>query len=83
VAAAFTVSALVHAYPVAVVSSWVEPAMVLGFFLAHAVLVLVERRIHVNGWPPAAGRAWTLACFVLTGPLLALPLLHLWDGGAP
>jgi hypothetical protein len=70
--ALFAVSGVMHAYLVAAVTRL--PWMVVAFFLAQPVLLLVERQMRVRRWPPLAARMWTIATLAAALPLLLLPL---------
>jgi hypothetical protein len=76
VAAAFGVSAALHAYLV-LVSAGARPAAIMGaFFVAQGVLLLVERAMRVAKWPRAAAHAWFLATMIATTPLFVMPGLE-------
>ena len=55
-----------------------------AFFVVQPVLILVERRLAVRRWRPAAARVWTLAVLALTSPLFVEPGLQIieksWGG---
>ena len=76
--AAFLVSGLIHAWPVltAMGAAWAAP--MFAFFVAHGLLVLVERPLGVARWPRWAGHAWTWTLFALTLPLFTAPILAIW-----
>jgi hypothetical protein len=46
-----------------------------AFFVAQGVLLLAERALRVSRWPSTLARAWTISCFLLTGPLFVEPML--------
>jgi hypothetical protein len=76
VAAAFVGSAVAHVWLVAVCLPLVPTLAMGAFFLAQGALVLAERRLGVARWSRARGRVWTIACFVVTGPLFCEPVLR-------
>jgi len=50
-----------------------------GFFLVQPVLILLERRLKVRHWPPAAARIWTLTALAIVSPLFSEPALRLLE----
>ncbi len=79
VLAAFAVSGAIHAYPVLVTLGPAWASCMLGFFGVHGALTIGERKVGLDRLPEAAGRGWTVAVFVVTGPLFVAPVLRLWD----
>lgn len=74
--AAFTASALAHAW---LFNAAVGPTGALmggGFFLLHGAVVLVETRLRVRRWPRVLRHAWTMGWLLLTSPLFVLPVLE-------
>jgi hypothetical protein len=76
VVAAFGVSALLHGYLVWPAAGLVAASWMLGFFLAQGALMVLEARLRVRRWRPAAGRIFVVAGFVLTIPLFVEPFLR-------
>lgn len=73
---AFVASAILHAY-LTVIAIGVPMALVmLGYFCVQGLLVLVELRIGVVKWRPAAGRAWTIGVMMATSPMFIEPMLR-------
>jgi len=73
---AFSGSALLHFWLV-VVSVGLGPALVMGlFFVVQGALIVLELRLDVRRWPPAAARAWTLPALLLPCPLFVDPFLR-------
>ncbi len=77
VAAAFAVSAAIHAYLVLPSLGWRPAAWMGGFFVAQILLVWAERALGVRSWRAAPARAWTLGALLLVSPLFCEPLLQL------
>ena len=92
VVGAFVGSAVLHAYP-----GWVagmrlgEVASVVGFFVAHSGLMLIER-VWLQWWSGGSGkggsrrsvllgRVWFWVCMLLTLPLICEPFFSLFGGG--
>jgi hypothetical protein len=73
-AAAFAVSALLHAW-LAAPLGLVPAALVGSYFVVEGLVVIAERRMNVASWPEALARAWTLAAILAPLPLLAEPFL--------
>jgi hypothetical protein len=74
--AGFVFSALAHAYVTVVAVGVRNGALMAAFFVAQAVLVLVERRLGVARWPAAAAHAWVVIGMLGTSPLFVEPLLQ-------
>jgi len=70
VLAAFAGSGVLH-YLLVVVSTTLWPAICAAlFFVVHAGLVWLERKMAVSRWPPLASWLWTCSAVLLTSPLL-------------
>jgi Membrane bound O-acyl transferase family len=74
--AAFTASALLHAYLALVGVGWVMALWMLGFFLAQAVVILFERLLRVRAWGPWAGHVWTVAWMTGLSPMFTEPMVR-------
>jgi hypothetical protein len=74
--AAFTASAVVHAYIEWVAVTWTMALVVLAFFLSQAVVIGLERVLRVRAWAPVAGHVWTVAWMVGLSPLFCEPGLR-------
>jgi hypothetical protein len=74
---AFAVSALLHAYLVAVSSDVTMTLLMLGYFLVQGLLVLLEVKLKVPKWKPFAGHAWTIFWMVLTSPGFVEPAMRI------
>ncbi|MEO6952229.1 MAG: membrane bound O-acyl transferase family-domain-containing protein [Polyangia bacterium] len=73
--AAFSVSALFHAY-ISYAGGGVVLALSMGsFFVVQAILMLVERGLHVTRWPAWAARTWMLAGMLIPSPLFTEPMI--------
>lgn len=70
---AFALSALLHAYPMWVGLGVRGASFAAAFFMVHGVLLTIERYGGVARWPRPLGRAFVIACFLLTMPLFAEP----------
>jgi hypothetical protein len=77
---AFAVSALLHFYMVLPAAGLIPALWMAAFFLAHGALSALERPLGVKEWPPAAGRAFVIACFLVTLPLFAEPAMRALGG---
>ena len=74
--AAFTVSALLHAYLV-VVSVDIEMALVMfAYFMLQALFVLFEMKTRMQTRPALVRRAWTLSVMIATSPMFVEPALQ-------
>lgn len=76
--AAFGVSGLGHtllAYMATV--RWGISLACGAFFLVQPLLIGAERRLKVRRWPPAIGRAWTMAALAVASPLFVEPALQI------
>jgi hypothetical protein len=76
--ATFVLSAAMHGYLFvsidrAAALSWAS------FFLVQPVLLIAEHKLRVRRWPIPFARVWTLGCLVACLPLLAWPLLTVFD----
>jgi hypothetical protein len=77
--AAFTGSAVLHAYP-----AWVSGmppwgiASICMFFLSHALLTAVEKKAGLGGG--LRGRLWVWLCLLLTLPFICEPFFLLLGG---
>jgi hypothetical protein len=67
--ASFAFSAILHAYIAWVAVGFAMAACMVVFFLAQAVIVLLERRLSVRAWAPFYGHVWTIAWMTLLSPL--------------
>jgi D-alanyl-lipoteichoic acid acyltransferase DltB (MBOAT superfamily) len=65
-AAAFVVSAAIHAYLAAAPLGARAGVSMSLFFLVQGLVVLVERRLRLSTWPDSVARGWTI--FVVLGP---------------
>jgi hypothetical protein len=66
---AFAVSAAVHAYIAWVAVGVAMAGAMLLFFIAQAVIIVLERVLSVRQWRPALGHVWTVAWMVGLSPL--------------
>jgi hypothetical protein len=76
--AAFIVSGIWHlllAY--AVLGRWGMSVVWGAFFFVQPLLILLERRMKVRRWRPAAARGWTLSALAVTCPLIVEPTLQI------
>jgi hypothetical protein len=48
-----------------------------AFFFVQPLLILLERRMKVRRWRPAAARGWTLSALAVTCPLIVEPTLQI------
>jgi hypothetical protein len=76
VLASFAVSGLLHFYMTWPAAGFVPAVWMATFFGLHGVIVLVEARLGVSRWRPAAARAFTAAAFAVTMPLFAEPFMR-------
>ncbi len=74
--AAFLGSAVLHFWIVVFTLGPRWALVMSGFFVVQGVLALVEDRLRVRRWRPAAARAWTLGTFALSAPLFVEPFLR-------
>jgi len=75
--AAFIVSGIWHwllAY--VVLGRWGMSVVWGAFFFVQPLLILLERRMKVRRWHPAAARGWTLSALSVTCPLIVEPTLQ-------
>ena len=77
---AFVVSAAFHAYAVwaalGLVRGLAMAGVMFAYFVAQALVMILERALRVTRWPAIAGRAWTIAWMLATAPLFVEPLLR-------
>ncbi len=77
---AFLVSAAFHAYAVWVALGAVRglamAAWMFAFFVAQALVMILERALRVTRWPQTAGRAWTIAWMLALSPLFVEPVVR-------
>ena len=76
--AAFIVSGIWHwllAY--VVLGRWGMSVVWGAFFFVQPLLILLERRLQVRRWRPAAARGWTLSALAVTCPLIVEPTLQI------
>lgn len=76
--AAFIVSGIWHlllAY--AVLGRWGMSVVWGAFFFVQPLLILLERRMKVRHWRPAAARVWTFSALAVTCPLIVEPMLQI------
>jgi len=71
--AAFFASAVLHAYVAWVAVGWAMGLWSLAFFLAQAVVIVLERRLGVRAWPRWAGHAWAVCWMVGMSPMFTEP----------
>lgn len=76
--ASFAASAAIHAYAGGVAVGGAAALSWAAFFLAQPALILLERRLRVHRWRPAAGRAWTLGVLAALSPLFLEPFIRLF-----
>jgi hypothetical protein len=77
--AAFIVSGIWHwllAY--VVLGRWGMSVVWGAFFFVQPLLILLERRMKVRRWRPAAARGWTLSALAVTCPLIVEPMLQIF-----
>jgi hypothetical protein len=76
--AAFIISGIWHLLLAYVVLGRWGMAVVFGaFFFVQPLLILLERRMNVRRWRPAAARGWTLSALAVTCPLIVEPTLQI------
>ena len=73
--AAFAVSAAFHAYMAYAGGGPVLALWMGSFFLVQAVLMSIERALHVERWSSVAARTWMFAGMLLPSPLFSEPLI--------
>lgn len=78
--ASFVLSAAVHAYAIGAALGAVAALSWALFFLVQPLALFAERGVGVRGWPPVAGRAWTLTVLIALCPLMVEPALWLVEG---
>ena len=81
------VRALFAAFIVSGIWHWLLAYVLLGrwgisvvwgaFFFVQPLLILLERRMKVRRWRPAAARGWTLSALAVTCPLIVEPTLQI------
>jgi hypothetical protein len=74
--AAFTASAVVHAYIEWVSVTWAMALVVLAYFVSQAVVIGLERVVRVRTWAPWAGHVWAIGWMVGLSPLFTEPALR-------
>lgn len=72
----FLVSAIGHAYPVLVAIDLRMAAMMLAFFLAQGIVVIIEMRVGQSRWSRPLRHAWTVTIMVASSPLFVEPALR-------
>jgi len=71
----FGLSAAIHVYLIASVVPAKWMAMWAAFFLSQPLLIMAERRMRVQRWPPYAARVWTFTILIALLPLALTPLI--------
>jgi len=71
---AFVVSAVLHAYIAWIAVGWGFGAVTFGYFVAQALVILLERALGVRSWPRWAGHAWAIAWMAGLSPLFTEPM---------
>jgi len=74
--AAFTLSAVVHAYLIGFAGGALAAAAWAAFFLLQPLAIAAERRLGVRRWDAWAGHAWTIRVLGLLSPLMVEPALR-------
>jgi hypothetical protein len=77
IAAAFVVSAGLHAYMTVIPLGLVKAGWMIAYFLVQAVLIGIERRLGVARWSAPAAHLWTVTVMVLVSPLFVEPMLEI------
>ena len=75
---AFLVSGAIHGWITLVAVDLSAGIMTVAFFVLQGFFVLVENRLHIHTWPPAAARIWTLTVLLVTSPLFVDPGLRVF-----
>lgn len=78
--AAFSASAVFHAYFTLVAVGWTMALAMTVFFLVQGAFVLVELRVGVARWRPALAHAWTIVGVLGCSPLFIEPILRILLG---
>jgi hypothetical protein len=76
--AAFTASAVFHAYFTWVAVGEVMALAMVAFFLLQGGFVLLELRMGVSHWQPILAHAWTVSAVLGCSPLFVEPILRLF-----
>lgn len=82
ICAAFLGSTALHFWFAWVPLDLVGGAMMAGYFVVHAVGMLLERRLGVGRWSTGVRRIWTVAWVLLPSPLFIEPALLMLSGFA-
>jgi hypothetical protein len=77
IAAAFVVSAGLHAYMTVIPLGLVKAGWMTAYFLLQAVLIGIERALGVTRWSTPAAHLWTVTMMLLPSPLFVEPLLEI------
>ena len=80
--AAFFASGMAHALLVFMaIGDWSYSLANGAFFCVQPVFIVIERRMKIKLWPPAARRAWTISVLAVTSPLFVAPVLQVVGRG--
>ena len=80
--AAFFASGIAHALLVFMaIGDWGYSLANGAFFCVQPVFIMIERRMKIKLWPPAARRAWTISVLAITSPLFVAPALQVVGRG--
>ena len=80
---AFVVSASFHAYAI-----WVGLGFFTGlamtvwtfaYFVAQAIVMVLEQTLGVRAWPKIAGHVWTVAWMLALAPMFVEPIIRLLE----
>jgi membrane bound O-acyltransferase family protein len=73
----FLVSGIAHTLLVFMaIGEWGYSLANGAFFCVQPVFILLERRMKIRLWRPAARRAWTISVLAITSPLFIAPVLQ-------
>jgi hypothetical protein len=80
--AAFVASGVAHALLVFMaIGDWSYSLANGAFFCVQPVFIMIERRMKIKMWPPAARRVWTISVLAVTSPLFVAPVLQVVGQG--
>ncbi|MBX7223531.1 MAG: membrane bound O-acyl transferase family-domain-containing protein [Blastocatellia bacterium] len=76
---AFAASAGLHLYLIGVNLNLLHTLCWASFFLVQPLVILAERKLEVEKWPPLAGWLWTVTILLLLAPLFIEPSIRLFN----
>jgi len=59
---------------------WAMAGLWAVYFMAQAVIMIIERRLSVARWRAPLARCWTIVMMVLPAPLFLEPLMRVYPG---